>query len=202
MSSIGGGNISSGGGSSLMAFHHGGSTPSRRYYSCLTDAGNVNVDAPVSANLITLFPFIGGGVLDEIGFRQNAAGGAGTVVKLAVYQAASRLDLYPSALIADSGNIAADGANGAKTAIISPTLEDGVLYWLAFWASAAAGLRSHHIVPANQYGIWGMDSNLLQNQPNSALSLALAYGAYPDPFTSGATLLRNVNVPMVFVHYL
>lgn len=118
-----------------------------------------------------------------------AVGAASSNIRLGLYDDSGG---YPNALLEDSGNVSS-ATSGEKTfAFSSPrTLVAGV-YHLGFQTSSASvSIRN-----------WSSVVNILPrtsgSNPVAAYRLVQAFGAYPNPFTAGATERNNGDsIPMV-----
>jgi len=109
-------------------------------------------------------------------------------------------NMYPGALLWDSGAIVTTGT-GQKDATISPTitLQPG-LYWSAYEQDTATGQYRILGNSATVNSVLGTD--LGASNHAFAYTVAHTFGSLPDPFTGGATLVTTqsaVGTPIVAV---
>jgi hypothetical protein len=167
----------------------GATLQTQRLLCQLTGPFAILTAAQAIGTLIAI-PFIVGfrATLDQLNFNVTVAGGAGSVARVGIYRSTSRVNVYPSSLVVDAGQVDTN-AIGYKANAAVATLRPG-LYWAAYLAGVAA--PTVHIVAnsaANPHA-----SPLLgwtaANPPvaNGSLRVAQAYGALPDPFPAGAAL--------------
>jgi len=123
-----------------------------------------------------------GRVIDRIGFRVTTAAGAGGVARCGIYQATSATNIYPSALVLDSGELVTT-STGVKSASVNQNLDPDVLYWFALLFGVAAPQVSE---VDSGLRVLGLSSALVT--PAQSLFVAQAYGALPATFPAGATL--------------
>jgi len=179
------------------------STNNRRYIAgCAYPASNIGTTSTTVPAIDTLFalPFIVGKTtkFDTITFRQTTAATAGGVARCGIYR--DNGNMYPGALIFDTGSIATDGANGGKDTTITSGLQvfPTGTYWLAIeFGVAAPQLKVFNT--ASAMITFGMDSGLSSDSQAYGYSVAHSFGALPDPYTAGATLLTTapaVGVPI------
>lgn len=139
--------------------------------------------------------------IDRLGFMLVVNGGAGSVVRLGVYNNDPTTQ-KPTTLIVDSGSIVADaGAVVAKTATVAAILPPG-LNWLVYLAGV--GGPAPNIVATPPTAIpW--PPILGQNQPNgvgnSGWNVAFTFAQLPQTFpTSGLTVSSaTANQPAIWV---
>lgn len=118
--------------------------------------------------------------------------GAAGNVRLGLYSSKGTTDIYPNALLVDSGNLSTAGAGQISYTIPTPVdLVPGRLYWVVsiFDASPTVncfGLtRSVMSILGNPIAAAGTDSD------GVAYELTVgALGALPNPFTAAATILQ------------
>ncbi len=151
---------------------HGGT---RKAFSFATD-GQV---------IASLWAFTSDVELEALAVELTAGGLAGRTVRLAVYGVTSTSDLYPSALLGDSGDIDC-AASGAKvwTPAQPLTLPAG-LYWFAVTASnASLGLRGTDVWGTQiPFGAPTMSAVMgAAHTLASKLLVARTYGAFPATF--------------------
>lgn len=170
-----------GGGGGGESYPHAGTTNMEIWYSPLHVAGDRTISSFSSAN-IRLVPFVAparGGTLDRIAIEitSSAVGN----MRLGVYSSVSATDIYPDALLVDSGDIST-GSNGQKTFTVSLALTAGRVYWLAMISSASPTYRALASASQLRSILGGVGTG-----QHSHLVSAQAYGALPDPFPAGAT---------------
>jgi hypothetical protein len=118
-----------------------------------------------------------GSSIDTIAFRVTTLVAASNA-RIGLYaNAGATDDPYPSALIADSGNIST-ATTGDKTFSTTQTLQPGALYWLVLHPSGAISVDS--------LAVAGVSALLGFNQAGVALITAIknsqAFGALPATF--------------------
>jgi hypothetical protein len=114
-------------------------------------------------------------------------------VRLGIYS--NGANLYPDALLADSGELDT-GATGIKDATISAALTAGTLYWIGYCANAAATYRALAIgslapilgLLNNATPTWGM-----------GWTVGYTYAALPSVYPGSATVLAGATMPIVAV---
>lgn len=174
--------------------HTGGSgLEAWRIANCVNHTTNPT-GSPAIDTLIAM-PFISpahGGTLDRIAFRVTTGGALGSVARVGLYENTDNKNLYPAALLADSGSTVTT-STGAKTYTISQELEPGRVYWLAYvCGTAAPTLRC--LAMANCSHLLGQDNNL-NNNLNVGLTVAFTFAALPDPFSGSAAMLQATPIP-------
>ena len=120
---------------------------------------------------------------------------AGGVARAGIYDDDG---VYPDALIVSTAEMDCSVV-GYKTNVIAETLTPG-LYWLVIISDATAANISFRAMDYNQsspisyFAILGKDAGNFVLTPGTHWSLADAYGALPDPFPGGASLINNENL--------
>jgi len=131
---------------------------------------------------------------DLISFRITTLAGAGGVARAGIYR--DNGNMYPGSLIFDTGSIATDAATGMKNTTITTAVQifQPGLYWLAWECGVAAPqLRVLQTINA---GILGFDSDYGSvTNPGWGYTVAHTFGALPDPYTAGGTLLAAGGAP-------
>lgn len=108
-------------------------------------------------------------------------------------------NLYPGSLLLDAGAVDTSAA-GLKSVVINQQLVAGNLYWLAYLAEIANialwQLHMNYMLP-----ILGLDLSSGLSQASFGWVTHQAYGALPDPYTVGGTLLGGSTSypPAIFV---
>lgn len=137
-------------------------------------------------NTIEAMPFVTTRELkvDQLAVWIELAGDSGALVRGAIYQATSGVNLWPSALVVDSGDLAADGAKGYVTKAVNVTLYPGVLYWFAF--NCQTGNTAYPLAPSvggsytEPLVVFGTVATHWDDY--EGILLPFAYGAYPATF--------------------
>lgn len=170
------------------AFRHvsGGGGISAYYCAGVEGGYFVSGSATPSANVLRAFPFVAPSrksTLDRIAVNVTtlAAGN----LRLGIYEATSRTNLYPAGLVSgsDAGAIST-GTTGVKENTISISMKPGELYWFAHLGDAAPTFRGQWISGAMQ--IFGIPTGL-GTSPTVGLSVAYTYGALPSTFPASAS---------------
>lgn len=169
------------------------STNNRRYIAGSTNSANGVATSTSSPAVDTLWalPFVVGKVtkFDTISFHITTAQAAQNA-RAGIYF--DNGNMYPGALIFDTGDIST-ASTGVKDTTITAglqTFQPG-LYWLT-WVTSATTIQIRTL--NTNTGIWGFAqaTNVLgTGTMEYGYSVAHTYGALPDPFTGGATLLSS-----------
>lgn len=180
--------------------HIGGSGLTSYAIAAMLSATALTTGAP-TANVLRAFPLIcppRKGTIDQLAFNVTTllAGNA----RIGAYRNADKAgqNLYPGALIVDSGDISTAAA-GVKTYATSITFDPGELLWLTHVGSVAATLRC--------LGLAGIDVKLLglgtalSTAPSLGISVAHAYAALPATFTAGGAFITAVPVPALAARF-
>jgi len=137
---------------------------------------------------------------DTITFRVTTNSTAGGVARVGIYR--DNGNMYPGALIFDSGSIATDSGTVKDTTITSGLqIFPPGMYWGAIvFGTAAPQTKVFNTIPGMIS--LGFDSGLSGNTSGYGYSVAHAFAALPDPYTASATLLTSspsatVPVPQV-----
>lgn len=178
-----------GGGQSSYSFRHGDTTgfgEQRLYGAQIHNDGGGTGSPPVDT--MRAVPFYSGSValpLDVIRFDITSLAAAGGVARIGIYSSVGELDIYPDALVVDSGEIETDAIGGVRDTSIDVTLAKDQLYWFVYLAgTAAATIRM--INPDASVMILGYDNDG-GSQGHHAIEVAQTYGALPATFPAGAT---------------
>jgi hypothetical protein len=160
--------------------HHVGNSSHSPWYVAGM-AGGVNSSGG-NPTIDTLFavPFIApkrGGTVSAIGWRGTGTTGNGRV---GIYSNKAADNLYPDALLAETGSIAQ--SNAIKSATVSVALTAGAVYWLVYCCSASNTVNL--LDPANTCDILGTDGSSGQY---AAVKAAFTFGALPSAFPGGGT---------------
>lgn len=185
---------------SLHSFRHvSGGGGISAYYCAGVEGGYFISSSPTpSANVLRAFPLIApprASTLDRIAV--NVTSLAAGNCRLGIYEATSDTNLYPNALLVDSGALST-GTTGVKEATIDVDLEPGALYWVAHVGDAVPTFRGQWISGAMQ--IFGVSSGL-GTSPQVGLSVSYTYGALPSTFPGSATAIASEPNIAIFVRF-
>ena len=109
--------------------------------------------------------------------------------RLGIYR--NGTNMYPGALVLDCGTINC-GTTGVKEIVIGQQLSKG-LYWLAIVSDGAPQIEQALVV-SKFLGVIGSNYSSYY----VGWDVSQAYGVLPDPFTTGGSLVQNVNrVPYI-----
>jgi|GEM_PF-1761153 len=123
--------------------------------------------------------------VDRIAF-DTANSDTGKAVRLGIYN--NGTNLYPGTLLIDGGATATIESAGTFTVTISQQLTPG-LYWLAAVTNGSS-VQTRLIISA--YTILGVDASPADQASNqTGWTVAQTYGALPNPFTGGGTMLTQ-----------
>lgn len=120
---------------------------------------------------------------------------AGNDLRLGIYASAAGGNLYPTSLVADSGNIPAVGS-APLVATVSATLTAGTLYWLVANYSGPGDLTVFGVERGDCWAPVGWQPTL--DAPRVGWRVAMAYGALPATFPAGAVGYGPNDVPLLF----
>lgn len=140
-----------------------------------------------SLNQIRCLPFFSGrgGVVDRIAFDCTVVGGAGSQLRLGIYDA-DQGSLYPTTLLADSGTIDGTLATGVRAFPVNATLQPSRLYWLCgLHGTTAATVRITGGAPLPIFGFGG--STWANNGVGCGWIINFAFGPLPNPAPAGGT---------------
>ena len=167
-----------------------------------------NATVAVAADTLLAFPFILQTTtkMDTITFRVGTVGTATAAARVGIYR--DNGNTYPGALIFDSGSIAVDSGTGAKNTTITSGLQifPPGLYWAVYVNGVAAGpLLRVQSGATHLIGIQGVDSGGGSIAGGYGYSVAHTFGALPDPYTGGATMLTTApaagSVPIPIISF-
>lgn len=169
-----------------------GSTDNRRYPAGAIGATAITTGAAV-VNVLRVLPFIPPTAMtaDQIScYVSTLLAGK---VRLGIY--ANGTNLYPSARLADSGELDT-GTTGIKDAAINVAMTAGTLYWIGYCANAAATYRA--LAVGSLAPILGL---LNATTPTWGIgwTVAYTYAALPANYPGSATILAGASVPIVAV---
>lgn len=138
-------------------------------------------------NEIRCLPFFSGrgGVIDRIAFDCTVVGGAGSKLRLGIYDA-DQTTLYPTALLADSGEIDGTAATGVRKFPVNATMQPSRLYWLCgIHGTTSATVRITGGAPLPIFGFGG--TTWANNGVACGWHIFIPYGPLPDPMPAGGT---------------
>lgn len=157
------------------------------FYMSTLPVYSTSTGAP-TLNEIRCLPFFSGrgGVVDRIAFDCTVVGGAGSKLRLGIYDA-DQDSLYPTALLADSGEIDGTVATGVRAFPINVTMQPSRLYWLCgIHGTTSATVRITGGSPVPIFGYGGASWN------NAGVAcgwhIFIPYGPLPDPMPAGGTI--------------
>ena len=107
-----------------------------RSYGVRTNATTANSSSSVSANNISLYPFIPANSITISNLQLNVAGTAAANIRILVY---SDLNGVPSSKLIESTNLD-PSTIGVKTFTTSYTFTAGTVYWLGCYSSASVSV--------------------------------------------------------------
>lgn len=176
-----------------------GTSPIERWYVAgLSNALALTTGAPAIGTLFALpFAVPRGGTLDRIAFQVTTLAASGTG-RCGIYQATSDTNVYPNALIVDSGSLST-ASTGLKSATISQALTANTLYWFVYLAgTAAATIRCMALGGVRAF--MGID-NAIGAAPGFGITVAQAFGSLPATFPAGGTVMTAVPIPAIAARF-
>ena len=185
--------------SGFGARHIGGSGLERWYYANCANATALTTGAP-TANVLRALPFIAPerrARLDRIAVNVTTLLAGNLRVGLYRNTSPGGQNLYPGALLADSGDISS-GTAGVKSYTISQDLDPGEIYWLAHVGSVAATLRC--LAVGGVGPLLGV-SSALGTASSAGVSVAHTFGALPSTFTAGGAEITAVPIPALAMRF-
>lgn len=132
-------------------------------------------------------------VIDQLVIEVTTAGAAGKLLRVGLYNAG--LDWQPTTRLADTGNIAADGALGLRSTSVSLTLPAG-RYLTAVNTDGTPAIRG---VRGGAQRYMGFNTALGSSGFIAVWSGAQTFGAMPDPGTAATT---NTAASTAFTSYV
>ena len=182
----------------ITYFRQVGTSPLEAWYSNQTTALAPGA-ATLADDTLMAVPFVVGRgcTIDRIGMEVTLLGVL-SKARIGIYNATSPVNLYPSSLVVDSGELDTTSA-GVKSATISQVLKPG-LYWLAHLSDSTGGLATVRTIGgAGCFPIFGTASTL-PTESDLGLTVAQAYGALPSTFTASAsTIDSTTDFPIIAV---
>lgn len=177
--------------------HQIGTSPLEIWYSGMVIQASYSSGAiPIDA--IRGYPLVVGrsGVIDRIAVE--VTGNVATAVgRCGIYRATSIINLYPSSLVVESGELDVS-STGIKAVTVSAFLEAG-LYWMVFLGGVANGNMRRPAV-SGEAPLLGAPTTLGAN-PNNRIEATFAYAALPSTFPASAVMSTSANHAVVHVRF-
>jgi hypothetical protein len=165
------------------AFMQRGTSPLNMWYCGTQNQTAFASNGSTVLNSIKAFQFLLSRPVSISKISMECTGGVPTAVcRIGIYSATSLNNVYPSALMVDSGEFDLSVA-AVKTSNVSLQLPAG-LYWFAYLAGVAAANFRRYVAGVTS-SVMGSGSNL--NSPLAVVEKAQAYGALPSTFPAAAT---------------
>lgn len=191
--------------SSMESFRSVGGVLNTLYIAGQQNCLALTTGAP-SGNALRAIPFVApsrGAVIDILTVNVTTAlHGSGI---MGVYNNTSPWILYPSGLIGQ-GIYFQTGSTGAKSSNVAIKLDPGQLYWIVYWNTSAATLRSLALGGCSNY--LGLASSLTTTPTvgwsyGMTLSTGISFPMFnlPSNFPLGASPIIAVPVPGLFYRY-
>jgi hypothetical protein len=195
----------------ISYFRQVGTSPFECWYPAgvLPSATFGGTGAPGVDTLFTLPYWTGrGGTIDRIGIEWTS-GQATRRCRVGIYASTSDTNLYPDALLVDSGEFDAVTTLGVKTATISTPLPPNQIVWFVYLAKTGGAAQGPTVrlngstgQPASPFG-W--PSTFGASVGRFWMTTAFTYAALPDPYPAGGVLntaAYAANVyPIIMVRY-
>lgn len=163
--------------------------------------GATGVTLTNTGAVLRAIPFIApsrGGTLDRIAFEVTT--GVSQNGRLGLYSSKGVNNIYPDALLVDSGDISTTPA-AMKAFAVSQALTAGRVYWLALNMSSSVAIRGMAAAAASMLaGYTGAVGGVTQGRIGLQVS-PQTYGAMPDPFPAAASFIANTTAPMLFYRF-
>jgi len=179
-------------GSLLSASHVGGAAGISANYQAGIVTSAAGSTLTLTNNLLIALPFVAPprlSILNRIGVYVTT-GVASCEVRLGIYTATSETNLYPNALIVDSGVLSIATSSAAAAATINTQLISGRLYWAVLNANVPSGspvIRS--AVVNGLYPIFGVPDALSTTAPQCGLSGTRTFAALSATFPASIAAL-------------
>ena len=175
----------------------GTASPFERWYVAGMITQTYLTTGPIVANIMRAMPFISGrgGTLDRI--AMNVSTGVAGNARIGIYNSTSDTNLYPNALIVDSGVIDVTTA-AVKSVIISTVLDPNKLYWFVVLSDVAPTLRGMN---AGSVGTFMGITSAIGGTMDMYLNVGLTYGALPATFPAGGGMSAGGVSPVIAVRY-
>jgi hypothetical protein len=146
-------------------------------------------------NTLQAIPFFSGegGKVDRIAFEVTTGGAAGSVARCGIYESTSDTNLYPSKLLADSGEFDTT-TTGVKSATIDVQLLANRVYWLVLHPGVAAHV-GRNVGAATIGGTpLGMPETMGNNAGRTSITVNRSYAALPATFPGSAATATGCNI--------
>lgn len=176
-------------------FRQYGTSPVERYYVAGLIVGNLGSitysnDIMIAAPLVVPYRSI----IDRVGVR--VLGGASGNARIGFYKATNTINLTPSILAAQSGEIDVS-TTGFKIAQVNIVLDADTLYWATVLMSAnSVAIRA--VSPASAYPILGYDNTLDASVAlSTGWSGSAPYGPLPPTFPSASVHTSTSGLPAI-----
>lgn len=190
-----------GGVASLLGFAHvGGSGGVAANFVAGQVNGTALTTLALSANSLHAMPFVApprASVLNRAAVYVTTGVGSSTV-RIGIYAATSETNLYPAALLWDSGALATATTNAIASGNPGLTLVPGRLYWAVVNSSSTPTVRG--LAVGGACPIFGFPDAISGTAAQIGLAGTDAYGALPDPFPSSIAALTTA-APAVFLRF-
>lgn len=178
-------------------------TSVERWYSA-QEFNATAIGTVATAATLTAVPFVvtRGGTIDRFAINITSAAGSAANVRAGLYTSTSATNLYPDALLVDSGAIDVfTGGNVVVTATVNQALTANTLYWIAFQGqNGQACTISAHASGALR-PVLG-NTSALSTVFGVGWTVARAIAALPSTFPGSATVIGSTTaVPAVWVRY-
>ncbi len=155
----------------------------------------------VGGDLISALPYFTGrgGTLDRIACNVTSAGDGTSKIRLGIYGITSDTNLYPNALLVDSGELDSS-TTGVKSATINLSLPKNSMVWLAVHAKVSTPQPNARGIPGDIMNPLGYDNTLGADPKQVLEKTGVSFGALPDPFPASAARW-TFSYPLAFVRY-
>lgn len=174
---------------------HVGTTDIEIWYAAGAQGNEALSSSSFTAGVIRAIPFIAparGGTLDRIAC-ELLVGVAANNLRIGIYEPKGANNVYPGALVADSGDISS-AALGFKSFTLSASLTAGKVYWFVLFNSATLTMRT--LTKGGYQPFLGFAGAAAPAQ-RTYLTATLAYTALPNPFPSGAGTTNSSAFPLL-----
>jgi hypothetical protein len=193
-------------GKALEYFRHAGGASIEAWYPVGENGSFFNTALSASTlgdDLLAVMPFatLRGGTIDRIRIFVDTAGGVSSKARVGLYEATSDANLYPSALVADFGEIDTSGT-GFLTLNVNQVLEPAKLYWFAILLTGGGGTVPVLGGPSSlDNSIFGAAGASRSEAGRYWVTAVHSYSALPGPFPTGASILGSGIPPRILIRY-
>lgn len=167
-------------------------------------AGQVNGTAlttlALSTDLFTATPFVvppRNSTLNRVAVYPTTGSG-GTSVRLGIYEATSFANLYPNALLWDSGALSTASSSTIASGAPNLSLVSGRLYWAVLNSSGAPTVRA--LAVGGACPIFGFPDAISGTAAQIGLRGSRTYGALPSTFTASIAA-ATTTIPAIFLRF-